>query len=151
MQHTFTREHVIPASPDAVFDFLTDQGHINEWSPEVVESEVLGDAIEVGTRLRQVRQQGKRRVTSLVDVVAHEPGRRHAVRTRVLGNQATFEFTLTPDAGGTRVAMSGEIRGRWLAALVTRGIGRAIERADDRRLEQLEDAMARAGRLDRPA
>jgi hypothetical protein len=84
-------------------------------------------------------------MTNLVEVMVHESPRRHVVRSRVMGLEATFAFSFEATEGGTRVRCDCEVvPGNLLARLYAGKVARMIEQADDRRIEQLRDAMSKA-------
>ena len=144
MQCQFSRSAVIAASPEAVFDFVTDQTRITEWSPEVVSSDVEGGGnVQAGAILVQRRRQGSREMTNRVEVVAHERPQRHAVKTRIFGVNALFTFTFAPDGEGTRAAFECDISAKGLPILWAGKMAQMIEKSDDGRLERLREAMAR--------
>jgi len=139
----FTRTEELPHPPEAVFDFVAEQGNLPRWSPEVLRSDVVGGGpVHRGSQLRQTRRMGKRETTSLVEVVVHERPSRHAVRARVMGVEAVFTFRFEPAGAGTRATFECEARGRGLARLWESWMGGMMEKADDRRLVALRVAMS---------
>ena len=143
--HRYSRTGLVPLPPQQVFDYLTDQKNLPRWSPQVVSSEVIGGGpVQQGSKLLQKRRQGKREMVNEVSVIAHEPPKLHTVTTRVMGVQTTFAFSCAPEGQGTRVSMSGEILGRGLARLWEGFFAKMIEQADDKVIDQLRDALAKA-------
>ena len=93
-----------PRSPEDVYAYLADFNHQAEWRVDVVSSELAsGEPGAVGSRYRQLVQQGRKQMTSDVEVTEAEPHRRVAFRT--LGGPVTVSgvWKLEPDDGGTRV------------------------------------------------
>ena len=93
-----------PRSPEDVYAYLADFNNQAEWRFDVVSSELTsGEPGVVGSRYRQLVQQGRKQVTSEVEVTQAEPHRRLAFST--LGGPVTVSGTwkLEPDDGGTRV------------------------------------------------
>ena len=142
--HRFSRQGVIKAQPHQVFDFVTDQSKLPLWSPEVVSSEVAGGGpIEAGTKLVQKRRQGPRTMTNEVTVTTHDRPRTHAVRTRIMGVELTFTFSFWPERAATKVTFDCTCEGTGLARLWAGKMAKAVERADDQRIERLKAAMER--------
>ncbi|MBI2848764.1 MAG: SRPBCC family protein [Chloroflexi bacterium] len=139
---TYKRSGWIEALPHGVFAFVTDQANLPRWSPEVVKSEVMtGSKLEVGSKLRQTRRQGKRQVTSVVEVIAHEPPAVHAVRATIMGVEATFTFRFEPEGEGTRAQFEATIAGRGIGKLLERPLAGAMEKSDDQLLVRLKNAF----------
>jgi hypothetical protein len=93
-----------PRSPEDVYAYLADFNHQTEWRFDVISSELTsGEPGAVGSRYRQLVQQGRKQVTSDVEVTEAEPHRRVAFRT--IGGPVTVSgvWKLEPDDGGTRV------------------------------------------------
>lgn len=85
-------------------------------------------------------------MASDVEVIEHDPARRHTVRTRVLGVEARFAFEISGREEGSTVRMTGEVTGSGLSRLLEKPLGRMMEKADDRALERLGEACLREGR-----
>ena len=94
-----------PRSPEDVYAYLADFNNQAEWRFDVVSSELTsGEPGTVGTRYRQLVKQGRKEVTSEVEVTEAEP--HHRVAFRTLGGPVTVSgvWRLEPDDdGGTRV------------------------------------------------
>jgi carbon monoxide dehydrogenase subunit G len=91
-------------SPEDVYAYLADFNHQAEWRFDVISSELTsGEPGAVGSHYRQLVQQGRKQVTSEVEVTEAEPHRRVAFRT--VGGPVTVSgvWRLEPDDGGTRV------------------------------------------------
>jgi carbon monoxide dehydrogenase subunit G len=145
--HRFSQTEFIEAAPERVFDFVTNQENLPRWSPEVVRSEVIGGGpIRAGAKLRQVRRQGGRQMTSEIDVAIHEPPTRHVVKTRIMGVDASFAFTFEPEGAGTRARFDCEMGADGIARLWAGLLARMVEKTDDKRLANLKAAMASANK-----
>ena len=142
----FIRSEKIRATPEAVFDFVTDQKWLHAWSPEVLDSEPTdGGPIHVGTVLRQRHILGKRERVDQVEVVAHERPFRHAVHTRVMGVDMSVTFTFEPvDEQSTKVQLACELTGHGFGRLFESRVAKQVEEADDQRLVELRTAMGLA-------
>ncbi len=144
----------ISASRDAVYDLISDLPRMAEWSPESTGGRWLGgDGPGVGARFLGRNRSARRRWSTLVTVMAADPGRRFGFRvTAPLVPIADWEYTIEETKTGCRV------RETWvdlrlapvrLASTVRTGIA---DRADFNRqsmqetLEALKEAAeARAG------
>jgi len=139
---TYTRSVTVAVSATTAFDFVVDQSKLSQWSPEVVATRVVGGGeVGVGTVLRQTRRQGKREMTTDVTVISHDRPAKHAVRTKVFGVQATFEFNFEPRADQTDVTMRATVVGSWFGRLFEGPMARAMEKADDQALQRLKAAL----------
>ena len=140
--HRFSRQGVIRAQPHQVFDFVTDQSKLPLWSPEVVSSEVKGGGpVQEGSRLVQRRKQGGRTRTNAVEVVTHDRPRKHAVRTRIMGVEMNFAFSFWPEGSGTKVTFDCTCEGKGLGRLMEGMMAKAVETADDQRIERLKTVI----------
>ncbi len=139
---TYTRARQIARSPEDVFDFVTDQANLPEWSPEVVRSEVVGGGeIGVGSVLRQVRMNKGKEMTTEVEVIAHERPGIHTVRTRDFSVEATFEFTFRDEDGITLARMKATVVGRWFGKLLEKTMARMMESADAQAMDRLKGVL----------
>jgi uncharacterized protein YndB with AHSA1/START domain len=124
----FQNEIEIHASPEAVFDELSDQRHEMRWSPKMRSVELLtGEPITVGSRLR-ARWAG----TPGNDVVYTEYARpkRWAMRFTSWLMVAETAGNLAPTATGTRLLSTWNMRLRGplrpLSGLVARGMCKEV-------------------------
>lgn len=106
MQH-FEDEFVISGrSPDEVFAYLSDPGHVPEWMSAAKESRTEGDP---GVGCKLTLKAGMLGVSFNAEqaVTAYEPGRHYAWS----GDKpfhAAYDFTLTAVDDGTQVTAVGE-------------------------------------------
>ena len=93
-----------PRSPEDVYAYLADFNNQAEWRFDVISSELTsGEPGVVGSHYRQLVQQGRKQVTSEVEVTEAEPHRRVAFRTLDGPVTVSGVWKLEPDGGGTRV------------------------------------------------
>ena len=93
-----------PRSPEDVYAYLADFNNQAEWRFDVISSELTsGEPGVVGSHYRQLVQQGRKQVTSEVEVTEAEPHRRLAFRTLDGPVTVSGVWKLEPDGGGTRV------------------------------------------------
>jgi len=103
MKYELQTEIAIDASPEIVWDILTDLRHYPDWNPFVVSSE---GAVEVGTTLiNRMVAPGGRAMTIKPTVTAVEPGQVYEWLGH-LGIPGIFDgrhrFEIEPTATGTR-------------------------------------------------
>lgn len=105
-EHRIERETVVPASPDEVWEALTDERLLEEWLAPEVELEPY-EGGEVSVRL----EDGTQRWGTVEEV---DEGRRLAFRWERGGaGESRVELTVDAVAGGARVVVveSGAARG----------------------------------------
>lgn len=103
--------------PEGVFDALTDLDGLDKWMPGFVRMErVAGEGFGPGTEWRETRKFFGKEATEQFEVTGADRPKR--IEIRVDGAKGTskkgeylFTYRLEPDQGGTRVYLSGEIRG----------------------------------------
>lgn len=141
----FHESTLVGASAEQAFDYLTDQSKVAEWNEHVRSVDVVGDGpIGPGSVLRQHRRRGEKDFDLTFEVVQHDRPRRHVVTGTVWGIDTTMAFDVAPEAGGTRVTQSAEVRGRGPRALLAPLIAREMRRSVRSGLAEL------TGRLGRP-
>jgi hypothetical protein len=121
------------ASPDRVWDLVSDVTRVGEFSPETFEAEWLGGASgpELGARFRgHVRRNGRGPVYwTVCTVTACEPGREFGFSVGGPGKRIvnTWRYHLEPSADGTDVTESFQLpdtlptRLYWMVAGSARG------------------------------
>ena len=140
------REIDIEASPDAVYDVLTDPRCLGEW---VTIQEALEDApdgdLEPGDTLRQrMKVAGKRFRLSWTVVEADRPSRVVWEGEGPMGSKAKAVYELTADGdGGTRFSYLNEyaLPGGPAGKLAGRAILKASGKEADRTLERLKELV----------
>ena len=107
----FAYETHIDRSPEQVFAFMMDFSQAPRWRNLVRTLElVTPPPIRVGSELRVTMDvMGKTR-QAISEVWAHEPPRRFGVRNTASGVTGTFEYRLDPEAGGTRIRFTCDVR-----------------------------------------
>lgn len=109
---TVSGEIVVGASPEHLYELVSDPVLMRRWSPENTGAAVPGpDPVQVGTIFRGTNERGRLRWTTECVVTAADPGERFAFRVRGFGvfgptlraAVASWEYRFTPVDGGTRV------------------------------------------------
>jgi len=99
----------IGASPDAVWDMVSDVTRMGEWSPENDGGEWLKGATgpTAGSRFRGANHNGRRRWKTTATVTDAEPGRRFSFRVSVGPlTVADWGYAIEPTGAGCRVTES---------------------------------------------
>ena len=102
----------INASPEAVYNLVSDVHRMGEWSPETKRCEWIDGATgpEVGARFKGSNANGRARWSTKPRVVAADRGREFAFVTKHLGRDATkWSYHFEPAADGTVVTESFEM------------------------------------------
>lgn len=96
---------LIEATPERIYDAVSDVSRMGEWSPEATGGEYLTSGpVVVGSRFRGTNRNNRRKWSTVCTVVAAEPGRRFAFEVRAVGGPISrWEYDLTEEGGGTRV------------------------------------------------
>lgn len=125
---------VIPVPPEEVFDYLNDPTHLPAYDASILTSELEGDGpVRVGSRFA-----GKAKIIGVnfdwkVEVTEDDRPTKLAVKSVEGKIDFTSTYTLTPEAGGTRLnwrvesgAGLGGVFGRVADALVNKAYARQV-------------------------
>lgn len=109
---TVSGEIVVAASPEHLYDLVSDPAQMRRWSPENTGATVPASGpVRVGTVFRGTNERGRLRWTTECVVTAADPGERFAFRVRsfvvvspaLRAAIASWEYRFTPVDGGTHV------------------------------------------------
>lgn len=108
---SFTFTTHIDRSPEQVWAYMMDFSKAPRWRNLVRHIEVLTPGpVRVGTELKVTFDvMGKTR-QAVSEVWALEPARRYGVRNTEQNVSGVFEYTLVPDATGTTVTFTCDVR-----------------------------------------
>lgn len=113
---------IIAASPDALYDLVSDVTRMNEWSPETTSCRWLPPATgpAVSAQFRGTNRHGWRRWSTTCTVITAEPGRRFAFDV-LSGRRSVSQWSYDFAAHGTRcrVVESWTDRRPWWLILVS--------------------------------
>ena len=140
----------VAASPESVWEVISDVRRMSEWSPECRKIVVIGSPKQgVGTTFLGVNRRGWAVWPTTSKVVRYEPGRALAWKTRESG--ATWSYELTPTDSGTSITGRRELPSftvgtKVMAPLIGGAEGHDEELADGIRttLERIKIAVERA-------
>jgi uncharacterized protein YndB with AHSA1/START domain len=133
---------VIERPPSDVFAYLSDPSKLPEWQASAMEArQETPEPMAAGTRVREVRKFLGKRMESVIEVTAHEPGRELSLK--VVSGPLPFHVRqlLEPVEGGTRidVVIEGEPGGFFKLAEPL--VVRAVERELANNLATLKDVL----------
>ena len=109
----------IEASPQEVWNFLTDFPSYPLWVTDVVETTVESQPVGRGTRINIVRLYGNRRVNGLEEITEWEPLKLLRLQTPSGSFIADAVYTLKSEQSGTQV--------NYTVHIVGRGFGKMLE------------------------
>ena len=133
----------IDATPEEVYDLVTDVTRMGEWSPETIRCVWLDGATgpAPGTRFKGTNRRGIARWSTKPEVVVAERGREFAFVTHSIGPSTRWTYRFEPaPGGGTTLKESFEALDPASKSLVF--IERHIMRITDRKAD-LEAGMLR--------
>lgn len=96
--HSVTRSAVIPASPEDVWEALTDPARLEDWFADEVEADGFEPDAEVVFRWDDSEER-----PAIVEEV--DAPRRLTFRWRAGGDESHVAFSLEPERAGTRVTV----------------------------------------------
>lgn len=132
----------ITASPEVLYDLVSDVRRMGEWSPECRSCTWIDGAAGpvVGARFKGTNARGPLRWSTKPKVVVAEPGREFAFVTELRGRDATkWSYRFEPAASGTTVTESFEMLADMPKAIAF--VERFVMRVSDRKAD-LEQNMA---------
>jgi uncharacterized protein YndB with AHSA1/START domain len=127
----------IAASPETIYDLVSDITRMGEWSPECTGGEWLDAPGEVGSRFRGRNRRGPARWSTTARVLVADRPREFSFATMHRGTPATrWTYSFEGDGSTTRVTETFEaVSTPWLIALAERWLIRG-------RQAQLEAGLA---------
>lgn len=110
-------EVVVDASPEAVYDLLTDVARVGDWSHEAYDGEWLdwahiSSGAVAGARFRARNRVGRNRWSRVCEVLTATPGREFSWKTvqgGPLNDSTLWRVRLEPVDGGTRIVQTYEV------------------------------------------
>lgn len=133
-------EHVVPATPEAVFAVLADPAQRPRWQEGTSDvALVTPPPIGLGSRWTE-HQRGIGAVEA--EVTGFEPGRRWAESGATPVGGADVTVTLHPAGSGTRVAVVVELRLRGARRLAEMALGPVVRGRMQADLERLDALLA---------
>lgn len=136
----------IERAPAEVFPWISDPERAQRWMTSVGDSVITHETPErVGTTFRERVEDEEGRGTELTGVItAFEENRLMGFHLEGQYNDVDVEYVLTPRAGGTRLAMTADVRFKSITRLVMLVAGRLFKR---KIVGQIESELAALKRL----
>lgn len=141
----FEFEEHVDASPEKVFAVLADPTQAVHFLDAIAESVKVSDGpIGVGTVFRETRiLRGKPETAELV-VTAYQPSTHVAISTEAEGISVTYDYRLTPDAGGTRLTWACDLQASGLRRMMLPLVAAIMKKEDGRHLQSLKEHLERS-------
>ncbi|MFC0115579.1 SRPBCC family protein [Kibdelosporangium aridum] len=121
MEPTATGQITVDATPETVYQLISDPASLAGIAEETVDCKLLDGAASatVGTRFRGVNRRGFRRWSTVSTVTDAAPGRQFAFNVASLGIPvARWDYSITPSETGCVVTESTwDRRPRWFLGL----------------------------------
>jgi uncharacterized protein YndB with AHSA1/START domain len=134
-----------PRPPREVYDYLVDFANHPEWRFDVLESTLIqGETGRVGARYRQRIKQGRRELTTEVELTKAEPGREVAFRTVADGPvtaRGTYRIS-EASGGGSRLTNDVTIETRGFVRLFEPFMGPQLRKTSARYEQALSERLA---------
>ncbi|RVW01637.1 SRPBCC family protein [Rhodococcus spongiicola] len=105
MTDTLEASIEIAASPEEVWNFISDLKRMGEWSPQCRKMLVSGEVRE-GTKTFNINRRGLLVWATRSEVIRFEPN--EGIAFRIKENFTIWSFTLEPTSTGTRVVQRRE-------------------------------------------
>ncbi len=137
----------IDASPEHVYDLVSDVTRMGQWSPETHRCRwVEGDGPAVGARFKGYNRRGRARWSNTVEVIAADRGREFAFRRAVLHcGVCDWSYLIERDGTGTRLSERYEVtKPDWA---ITNWFNGLMLRVDDRDLDLIEGMRTTLNRI----
>ena len=132
-----------PATPAAVFAYLSDFTTTTEWDPGTVStSRVSGDG-DVGTEYHNVSKFMGRETELTYEVVTHEPDAVFALRGENSSVVAHDKMEIEPNGTGSRVTYTADFAFSGVAKVVAPLLAPALKKLGDEAGEGLQQALAK--------
>lgn len=136
----------IDASPEQVYDLISDVTRMGEWSPETQRCTwVDGDGPVVGARFKGYNRRGRARWSNKVEVIAAERGVEFAFRRAVLHcGVCDWRYEMEPSGTGTTLTESYEVtKPDWAITNWFNGLMLGVDDRDGDLLEGMRTTLAR--------
>ena len=136
---------VVARKPEDVFAYLDDFNQHPAWQSDVKSTKVLTDGpTRVGTEVEELRQMGRRAMTTRWRVTSHEPPHRSTFETYESSMmKPSGVITVTPEGEGSRVTFEMDPNPMGFTKLLMPVIAGQIRKSISRNLETLKGNLER--------
>ena len=112
-------EITIGRSVEVVFDYVADQTNEPQYNPDMVRAEkVTAGPIGTGTRFNSAVRSGGRTAEMIIECTGYDRPRLLASTTTMKQLDIDYTLTFEPDAVGTLMRWSGQVRAKGLFRLL---------------------------------
>ncbi len=142
----FTTSEIFAAPPDRVFPALADRpNHPAADGDRRSCEKVSPGPIGAGTVFRETRTIAGNEVTGNLTVTRCEPNSRISFQTEAEGFILTYDYVLTPEGDGTRVAWTCTVDANGFRKVMVPVVATMVEEQDGGHLRALAHAVERDG------
>lgn len=135
----FTLTEWIAASPQNVFDFMTDPENAPQVVSNVVRSEKITDGpMGVGSKTLETRLTNGKESSMELEVVTWEPPYRYAASGSESGVTVIYHYELKTEGEGTRVDMEADVTSGILMKLMLPMVVKQLQKQDGDHLQTLK-------------
>jgi carbon monoxide dehydrogenase subunit G len=131
------------ATPEAVFAYLSDFTHTNEWDPGTVHTELLSGDGGVGTIYHNTSKFMGRETELTYEVVTHRPDSVFALRGENSSVIAHDTMEIMPNGFASRVTYTADFQFKGLGKLVAPLLAPALKKLGDEAEAGLRKALAK--------
>lgn len=138
----FEMSEWISRPPQEVFDFITASDNAPKIVPSVKSMVKLTEGpARVGTRYRETRLMNGKEHHAELEVIAHEPGQKYAMKNVTEGIEVVYRYSFHLEAGGTRVDLVCEVKAGGLKKLVLPLVVSALKKEDGDHLQRVKKVL----------
>jgi carbon monoxide dehydrogenase subunit G len=138
VERTFT----VPRPVEAVFDYLGDFTHTNEWDPGTVETRRTSGDGGVGTTYANTSEFMGRKVDLAYETIVHDKPRRVQFRGTNKQATATDTLTFTPVGESTEIHYRADFEfGRLVNLVAPLFVKPKLEKLADETVEQIQRTL----------
>ncbi len=131
------------ASPAAVFAYLSDFTHTNEWDPGTVRTERVSGDGGVGTKYHNVSKFMGKETELTYEVVEHRPDSTFALRGENSSVVAHDSMEIAPLGEGSTVTYTADFEFQGVGKLVAPLLAPALKKLGDEAETGLREALAK--------
>jgi uncharacterized protein YndB with AHSA1/START domain len=138
----FNLSEWISRSPKEVFDFITSSDN----APKVVQSvksmvKLTEGPVRLGTRYRETRLMDGKEQHAELEVTSYEPNQKYAMKNVTEGIETVYHYTFHPEADGTRVHLTCEVKSSGLKKLMLPMVVSILKKEDGDHLQRLKNVL----------
>lgn len=132
----------IKASPEVVFEYLTEPEHITKWVGGLISTEPLTDpGLHIGAKSRETVKEGKRTRVMESEVLAFDRPRSLDIRITSKGIDVLSKYTLNESGSQTFIQHDIDAIYSGILRLISFMFKRAVQRQCDDDLVRLKTAV----------